>query len=166
MRRYILILILIGALIVLTAKKIKASPVVAGRVEQYRPLAYQWGKTFDVTPELVLSHIAVETGGDPSLTSSAGAIGLMQILPTTLPDINQMLGTSYTTADLFDPGVSIQCGTAYLHWLLMFFHGDVALAVRAYNQGPGTISRDPTQGQDYLDKVSAYFAYYTGGSLA
>lgn len=150
----------------MTAKKLKADPLVAANVEPFRPLAVVWAQAFGLAPELLLAEMCVESGGDPLAVSRVGALGLFQIMPGTLPDINMMLKTSYSTADLFTPAVAVQCGAAYLHWLLGYYHGDTALAVRAYFMGVGNIDKDPSQGQDYLEKVSSYYDFFTGAGLA
>jgi soluble lytic murein transglycosylase-like protein len=165
MRKWIVISLIIIALIVMNTKRVTANPKVAANVEQWRTLAEKYGNLFGIPVNLVLGFIAVETGGNPSLVSSAGAIGLTQVLPTTLPDINQMLGTSYGANDLFTPEISIQCGVAYMQWLFSIFNGDTSLMIRAYNQGPGTIRNDPSKGGDYLLSVTAYYNYINGANI-
>ena len=165
MKKWLVVALVIGALLVLSTKKSKASPAVAAVVEKFRPLAETWGNAFGLSTELILSEICVESGGNPQAVSGVGALGLMQVMPTTLNDINQMLGTSYEPADLYQPAVAIQCGAAYLHWLIGYFQGNLGLAVRAYNQGVGNVANDNTRGQDYVDKVNSFFQFYTGGGL-
>lgn len=161
MKRYIIILILVGVLIMST-KKVVANPVIVSKVEPFRDLATKYGNAYGVPSNLILAQISVETGGNPSLVGTSGETGLMQILPTTLPDINGMLGTAYAPFDLQNPEIGIQCGAAYLHWLYNMFRGNLSMVIRAYNAGVGTIQEDSSKGQDYLDKVSAYLFYFNG----
>lgn len=73
-------------------------------------------------------------------TSSAGAKGLMQILPDTAEFIARRSGgTAFELRDLGDPDINIRYGSWYLRYLLAQHHGDVALAVAAYNAGEGNV---------------------------
>ena len=85
-----------------------------------------------VDPDLVHAVIAVESGYRASAQSSAGAQGLMQLMPGTQRD----LGVS----DAFDPRQNVDAGVAYLRRLTDKF-GTTALALAAYNAGPGAVRR-------------------------
>lgn len=91
--------------------------------------AAAWG----VDPALVKAIIANESGFDPNATSRAGAQGLMQLMPQTAAG----LGVS----DAYDPSQNVWGGTRYIRGLLDRFHGDVPLAVAAYNAGPGAVEK-------------------------
>jgi len=94
-----------------------------------------------LAPELVLAVIEVESGGDPFAVSSAGALGLMQLLPPTGRAVARDLGLAWRgPATLFDPVVNVELGTAYLGRLVRRF-GDVDRALAAYNWGPTRIAR-------------------------
>lgn len=88
-----------------------------------------WG----VDPALVKAIIANESGFDPSATSKTGAQGLMQLEPGTAAG----LGVS----NAYDPAQNIWGGTRYIRGLLDRFHGDLRLAVAAYNAGPGAVEK-------------------------
>ena len=88
--------------------------------------------THGVDPDLVHAVIAVESGYRASAQSSAGAQGLMQLMPGTQRD----LGVS----DAFDPRQNVDAGVAYLRRLTDKF-GTTALALAAYNAGPGAVRR-------------------------
>jgi soluble lytic murein transglycosylase len=86
-------------------------------------------------PALIAAVIYAETKFDPR-TSSAGALGLMQILPQTARYLaHRSGGTTFTTADLATPAVNIAYGSYYLRYLLDHYHGDTMLALAAYNGG-------------------------------
>ncbi len=87
---------------------------------------------FGVDPALVEAIIANESGFDPYARSSAGARGLMQLMPQTAA----ALGVD----DPDDPAQNVRGGTRYLRSLLDRF-GDVRLAVAAYNAGPAAVAR-------------------------
>jgi soluble lytic murein transglycosylase-like protein len=88
--------------------------------------------TYSIDPALVRSIVDAESGFDPRATSTAGARGLMQLMPETA----QSLGV----VDAYDPAENLRGGTRYLRGLLDRF-GDVRLAVAAYNAGPAAVER-------------------------
>jgi soluble lytic murein transglycosylase len=86
-------------------------------------------------PALIAGVIYAETKFDPR-TSSAGALGLMQILPTTAGFIaNRSGGVRFTTSDLATPKINVAYGSWYLRYLLAHYEGNEMLAVAAYNGG-------------------------------
>jgi soluble lytic murein transglycosylase len=92
-------------------------------------------------PALVAAVIYAETKFDPR-TSSAGAVGLMQILPQTAEFLAHRSGaTTFTTADLSRPQVNIAYGSYYLRYLLDQYHGSRVLALAAYNGGEANVDR-------------------------
>jgi len=92
-------------------------------------------------PALIAAVIYAETKFD-ARTSSAGALGLMQILPQTAEYLARRSGgTTFTTADLAEPSVNIAYGSYYLRYLLDHYHGNEMLAVAAYNGGLANVDR-------------------------
>jgi hypothetical protein len=84
-----------------------------------------------VSPALVLAVIAVESAGNPSAVSRAGAQGLMQLMPAT--------AARFGVQDSLAAAQNIAGGVAYLDWLLGHFGGDPILALAAYNAGEGAV---------------------------
>lgn len=82
---------------------------------------------------LVAAVVEAESRFSPSAVSPKGALGLMQILPST--------GGLYGTPDLLDPYANLEAGTRYLSWLLREFDGDLERTLAAYNAGPATVAR-------------------------
>jgi soluble lytic murein transglycosylase len=95
----------------------------------------------DLDPALIAAVIYAETKFEPS-TSSAGAEGLMQILPETANFIARRTGgVRFTTSDLATPAINVAYGSYYLRYLLDHYQGDEMLAVAAYNGGLANVDR-------------------------
>ena len=108
----------------------------------------------ELSPALVRAVITVESGGDPSAISSAGAMGLMQLMPGT--------ASTYGVADAFEPSQNVDGGCAYLHDLLARYRGDLTLALAAYNAGPGAVDKyhgvpPYAETQSYVRNVTALY---------
>ena len=87
-------------------------------------------KTTNVTPSVALAVAKIESGFRPHVVSSAGAIGVMQIMPRTGRDL---FGLS--RAELFDPAINIRAGVTFLDQLINRYGGRVDLALSHYNGG-------------------------------
>ena len=86
-------------------------------------------------PALIAAVIYAETKFDPR-PSSAGAEGLMQLLPSTAYFIAHLSGgVAFTAGDLATPRINLAYGSYYLRYLLDHYEGDEMLAVAAYNGG-------------------------------
>lgn len=95
----------------------------------------------DFDPSLVLAVIEVESGFDNFAVSPVGAVGLMQILPSTGEALARRLGIPWRgSRTLLDPAANVKLGVAYLHELRERF-GHLPTALAAYNWGPGRIGR-------------------------
>jgi hypothetical protein len=84
-------------------------------------------------PQLLHSVIRVESNYNPMAVSSAGALGLMQLIPST--------ARRFGVSDVFNPVENIQGGARYLRYLLDLFNGNYPLALAAYNAGEGAVAR-------------------------
>lgn len=84
-----------------------------------------------VSPALVLAVISVESAGRVDVVSSAGAQGLMQLMPAT--------AERFGVTDRLVAADNIRGGVAYLDWLLGHFEGDPVLALAGYNAGEGAV---------------------------
>jgi soluble lytic murein transglycosylase-like protein len=106
-------------------------------------------------PALVRAVIETESNWNPKAYSHKGAGGLMQLIPTT--------AQRYGAYDVFDPQQNIDAGVKYLRTLLERYHGNLDLALAAYNAGEGAVDRAhgvPSfrETRDYVQKVqNAYF---------
>jgi hypothetical protein len=84
-----------------------------------------------VSPALALAVISVESAGNPTAVSHAGAQGLMQLIPATA----ERFGVSDST----NAGQNIKGGVAYLDWLMKEFDDDVLMALAGYNAGENAV---------------------------
>ncbi len=101
----------------------------------------QQAKKKDLDPALIAAVIYQESRFRPR-ESSAGAQGLMQILPTTADFIaTKSGGTRFTTEDLATPQVNISYGAWYLRYLLDKYDNDTLTALAAYNAGEGRVNQ-------------------------
>jgi hypothetical protein len=87
----------------------------------------------EVEPSLVDSVIRVESNYNPNAVSSAGAMGLMQLIPSTA----KRFGVNNT----FHPEQNIEGGVRYLKYLMQLYNGDERLALAAYNAGEGAVAK-------------------------
>jgi soluble lytic murein transglycosylase len=92
-------------------------------------------------PALIAAVIYAESKFEPR-PSSAGAQGLMQILPATAYYLAHLSGgSSFTAGDLARPDINVAYGSYYLRYLLDHYGGDEMLAVAAYNGGLANVDR-------------------------
>jgi soluble lytic murein transglycosylase len=86
--------------------------------------------------------IEAESKFNSNAESSAGAVGLMQLTPTTAKGIAQYTGGSrFRVSDLTNPDINIRYGAWYLGHLLVHYHGGERLALAAYNAGQENVDR-------------------------
>ncbi len=91
-----------------------------------------FSKKYGFEPALVFALIRVESGFDPNAVSPAGAVGLLQVMPSTYKWLREKYGIE---GDLTDPASNIEIGLFYLKYLLERY-GDLEEALMAYNVGP------------------------------
>lgn len=114
----------------------------------------------DIEPALVHALIRQESNFHASIRSSAGAVGLMQILPSTAKLVARQVGVPHRPEALDTPAYNVRLGSAYLEDLVKRFAGSYPLALAGYNAGPGRPARwvrefgDPRRGEvDIIDWV-------------
>jgi soluble lytic murein transglycosylase len=143
-RRLAVAAAIVGLLLVAA---VLAMPLARQAVNEFTlPLAYQdiirqQAAEKHLDPALVAGVIYAETKFDPR-PSSAGAEGLMQILPQTAEFLAHRSGaTTFTVSDLGTPQVNITYGCYYLRYLLDEYGGGVVPALAAYNGGEANVNR-------------------------
>jgi hypothetical protein len=100
--------------------------------EMHEMLAHA-GTKHNIDEDLLASVVRAESGGQVRAVSRTGARGLMQLMPGT--------ASAMGVDDAFRPEQNISGGTAYLDSLLTRYHDNVALALAAYNAGPGAVDK-------------------------
>jgi len=105
---------------------------------KYREEIEKYSEKYDVEASLIASVINVESEYKIDRISQKGAIGLMQILPSTAEWIANKLGEEYIEDKLFESDCNIRYGSYYLSYLINYF-GDENLAICAYNAGMGRV---------------------------
>jgi soluble lytic murein transglycosylase-like protein len=100
--------------------------------EMHEMLAHA-GAAHHIDEDLLASVVRAESGGQVRAVSRTGAQGLMQLMPGT--------ASAMGVEDAFRPEQNIAGGTAYLDELLTRYRDNVALALAAYNAGPGAVDK-------------------------
>lgn len=122
-------------------------------------------KKHKVDYELIQAVVAAESGFDAQAVSHRGAVGLMQILPSTAKGLG-VKATAQKTIErrLLEPHTNVMAGAKYLRYLTKKFKGRVELAVAAYNAGQGTVRRSGNaipryrETQKYVTKVLTLYS--------
>ena len=117
----------------------------------YAPEIRAAAEEFDLDPAYVASVALAESSFNAEAVSSAGAIGLMQIMPSTGEWIAGKLDDAFDVQRLYEPSVNLRYGCWYLRFLLDRYDGDMRTASTAYHQGQGRVDewlQDPEYSQD------------------
>lgn len=115
---------------------------------------YQIAHQYGINPLLIKAIIKVESNYQANASSPKGALGLMQVLPTT--------AAQYGNYNLLNPKENITVGTRHFAYLMNKYQGQVHLALAAYNAGEGNVAKyggiPPfTETRQYIIKVSKYY---------
>ena len=132
-------------------KKISASNLT----DQYDRVISEASKRHGVSFSLLKALIKAESNFNPHAVSSAGAQGLMQLMPENIKSLN--------IKNPFDPRENIMGGAQYLKQLIKRFGGKLSLALAAYNAGPGVVEqyqRVPPfrETENFVQQVMKYYA--------
>jgi len=137
------------------AKEQGLSP--AQLMDRWAPLVKEASRRFGIAEAWIKAVIRMESGGRTQLddkrpiTSNAGAMGIMQVMPETYQEMRQQYGLG---ADPYDPHNNVLAGTAYLSWLYGKYGYPKLFA--AYNAGPGTIEAQSAGTRKLPDETRAY----------
>ena len=148
----------------------KGARVSAPRLQHMQDVVESYGTEIlkatigtNVSPALVLAVIGIESAGRADAVSSAGAQGLMQLIPAT--------AERFGVTDAKDPAQNIKGGVAYLDWLMGEFDRDPLMVLAAYNAGEGAVKANAgvppyAETRDYVPKVLAAWQVAQGLCLS
>ena len=107
----------------------------------YAEIVLSIAEEYGIDPLLVWAMMRVESRYDPNAFSSAGARGLMQIIPSTQEWIAEQLNQETEPGDGYIPEKNLRMGIWYISYLLDYFEGDLELAILAYNGGASNVEQ-------------------------
>ena len=182
-RRRTMLAVLASALVVLIALGAWAlihrggAPLFDRYPMRYEAEIRQAAEEFSLDPAYVASVALAESSFDAEAVSSVGAIGLMQIMPSTGEWIAGKLDEAFDAQRLYEPSVNLRYGCWYLRFLLDRYDGDMRTASTAYHQGQGRVDewlQDPEYSEDgktlsvisssvtdtYVNRIMENYAHY------
>ncbi len=135
----LIIALLIAAISTILSHIIKK----ATHPRDYSEYITKYSLQYNVPEVIIYAVIKVESDFDAMAESTAGAIGLMQLLPSTFEDItSNFLKENLSKKDIYDPETNIKYGTYYLSFLYQYFDcKSWEIAFAAYNGGPGNVQK-------------------------
>lgn len=107
---------------------------------EHEDLVMKYSREYALDPYLVCGVIKTESGFKSDSVSRVGAIGLMQVMPSTAEWIADKLGEEAAAIDLTDPETNIRYGCWYLRFLMDRFGDDIQAVLAAYNAGHNKVS--------------------------
>lgn len=124
---------------------------------RYDPIITEAAQRHGISFSLLKAMIKIESDFNPRAISTAGAMGLMQIMPENIKRLK--------IKDPFDPRENIMGGTRYLKQMIDRFNGKLVLALAAYNAGPNIVERYQrippfTETEDYVEAVMKYYSIF------
>ncbi len=112
------------------------------------------GDEKDIEPALLHALTRQESEFNPKTVSGAGAVGLMQLLPSTAKEVARTFDVKFEKDKLIsDPGYNVSLGTAFLYQLIRNYDGSYVMALAGYNAGPGRVRQWVRQFGDPRDKT-------------
>lgn len=120
----------------------------------------RYAQEYRLPPALLMAVMKAESDFNPMVISKAGAVGLMQLIPET--------AIRHGVRNLYDTRDNIAGGARHLRYLLDRFHGNVRLALAAYNAGEGKVDRyrqipPYKETRAYVKKVIGFYRGYQAG---
>jgi len=127
-----------GQLVLAAATPRPDASLLAARRRQIDPLIEATAAEFGLDADLLRAVVEIESRFNPNAISPRGAIGLMQVMPSTAAS----LGLARPKEALLDPRANLRTGARYLQRLSLQFAGAIELVLAAYNAGEGSVMRN------------------------
>ncbi len=132
-----------------------------GSPDDYDHIIAQASRLYNIRFELIKAIIRVESNFDPNAVSPKGALGLMQLMPSNVEQLN--------VRNPFDPRENVMAGTRFFRRLFERYNSDLTLSLAAYNAGPGAVDRHRTvppyrETRNYVEKVLKYYGLFRNGN--
>jgi len=128
---------------------LEISPVFTPEVQYWGDDIGQWSLEYRIKPNLIATLIQIESCGDPTVQSDAGAMGLFQVMPLHFEEDEAPL----------DPQINALRGLSFFSEMLASANGDVGLAFAAYNGGQAVFYTSPTE----WPAETQYYQYWGSG---
>jgi soluble lytic murein transglycosylase-like protein len=143
--------------LVMKEKRILFDKKIGTDISRYDHLIAKASEKYNIDTALIKAVIKTESNFNHLAVSRKGARGLMQLMPAT--------ASSLQVFDSFHPENNIEGGARYLKYLLSFFHGNLPLALAAYNAGENAVIRHGgmppyKETQTYVQRVLSYLDKY------
>lgn len=123
----------------------------------YHTLIEKIADLHEIDPALIKAIVKAESSYNPQAVSTAGAMGLMQLMPATAAEVG--------VTDSFNPEDNLHGGIKYYKKMLKRFEGDIELALAAYNAGSGAVINHKgvppyKETRQYIERVKTYYEEY------
>jgi hypothetical protein len=125
------------------------SPIFTPEIQHWGPQIIRWAADYNLDPNLVATVMQIESCGNPDARSSAGAMGLFQVMPFHFSAIENP----------YDPDTNARRGMSYLQRSLIAAEGNPDLALAGYNGGISVISKPQSQ---WADETQRYLYWGSG----
>ncbi len=146
--------------------------------KKYTNVVTIYANKYELDVSLVYAIIKTESNFDKKAVSKSGALGLMQIIPSTAKWIASELDESYDKNKMFEPETNIKYGCYYLKYLFDKFE-NIDIVICAYNAGENAVLKwiddngvlnknkiDYAETKNYLDKVKVYYKVYKSSDIS
>jgi hypothetical protein len=125
------------------------SPIFTPEIQHWGPQIIRWAADYNLDPNLVATVMQIESCGNPDAHSSAGAMGLFQVMPFHFSALE----------DPYDPETNARRGMSYLYRSLVAAEGNPGLALAGYNGGISIIGKPQSQ---WADETQRYLYWGAG----
>ena len=102
---------------------------------EYKDIVEKYASEYNIDKSILFALIKTESNFKANAISSAGARGLMQLLPSTAKEIAGKLNETFSVDSLYSVNTNVKYGTYYLRYLLNMFDGDYTLSIASFNAG-------------------------------